>query len=88
MRRWLICSSDRRRKSIVADCPISGVLDACSPHFRFWVQRSLSSLVGHTLAEPEIRAYFLTLVHDRQASRSSVVVYQSALRFFVQQTLG
>lgn len=40
-----------------------------------------------TLTEEELRQYFLHLVRDRQASRSTLVVHRSGLRFLVETTL-
>lgn len=41
-----------------------------------------------TVTEEEIRQYFLHLVRARQASRSTVIVARSGIRFLVETTLG
>lgn len=41
-----------------------------------------------TLTEEEIRRFFLHLVRERQASRSTVIVARSGIRFLFETTLG
>lgn len=41
-----------------------------------------------TLTEEEIRQFFLHLVRERHASRSTVIVARSGIRFLVETTLG
>ena len=48
-------------------------------------QRSPDSL--DTLAEAELRAFFLHLITERQVSRSTLIVYRSGIRFLYEVTL-
>src|SRR5687767_10957939 len=41
-----------------------------------------------SLTETEVRDFFLHLMQERRAARSTVVVYRSGLRFLVETTLG
>jgi len=40
-----------------------------------------------TLTEDELRRFFLHLVRERQASRSTLIVYRSGIPFLVETTL-
>lgn len=42
----------------------------------------------HLLGEEEIRQYFLYLINEKKASRSSVTIHLSGIKFFYEKTLG
>ena len=63
----------------------SSYLDAVTGLARFCA-RAPDAL--ETLTEAELRAFFLHLVTERRASRSTLLVYRSGIRFLVETTLA